>query len=302
MIEAAAESGADAVKFQTIDPDANYARGTPSHDLFSKAALKREETAELFSLAREKGLCPFTTVGDLATLDWVDQLDPSVWKISSGLLTASPIIAHAAKTGRPLLISTGMAVVKEIDDAVETARNNGSNEIGLFQCTALYPAPKETLNLSAIGWLEQRYNLPVGFSDHSEGTEAAALSVAAGSCMIEKHFTLDRTRPGYDHAVSLDPSGFQKMTEAIRRAESMRGKAEKQPSVSEREKAVMSRRQLGAIRDISSGETISTMNTGFLRFPGGVVGLQPDAFDRVLGRTTKKNIEMHQPLNEKDLT
>ena len=148
MIEAAAAAGADAIKLQTIDADENYVRGTESYELFHKSGLGREGTAEMFEFARRNGVEPFTTAGDPATLEWVDRLAPAAHKFSSGLLTNGPLIRRAAETGRTLLMSTGMAEVADVDAAVAAAVGDGRRPVGLFQCTSLYPAPPETLNLA----------------------------------------------------------------------------------------------------------------------------------------------------------
>jgi len=145
MIEDAHEAGADSVKLQTIDADANYAAGSPSHELFGKSALDQEEMARMFSLIRSLGMEPFTTVGDVATLEWVEALEPTAYKISSGLMTHAPMLEHLLRTKRPLLLSTGMADISQIDEAVRICEN-AQGGFGLFHCTSLYPAPPETLN------------------------------------------------------------------------------------------------------------------------------------------------------------
>jgi len=230
MIEAAAEIGADAVKLQTIDADSNYVVGSESYKVFKGSELTREETANMFNLARENGLDVFTTVGDIGTAEWVEKLEPSCWKISSGLLTHIPMVRHLASLGRPLLISTGMANVDDINLAIETSKSAGNNDISLFQCTSLYPAPLDSLNLSTIGWLKEKYGYDVGFSDHSLGSDAAFLSVGAGATLLEKHFSLDPSQPGFDHKISLNIAGFKEMVERVRAAEKMMGTKQKEVS------------------------------------------------------------------------
>lgn len=298
MIEAAARAGADAVKLQTIHADANYVGGTESHRLFSAAGLTREETARMFTLARANGMEVFTTAGDAATLEWVDQLDPAAHKISSGLLTHLPLIREAARTGRTLLMSTGMAENADIDAAVAAAREAGANAIGLFQCTSLYPAPPETLCLAVIAWLEETHGAPAGFSDHSLGDEAVVLSVAAGARMIEKHFTLDSARPGYDHALSLDPEGFAAMVRRLRAAEAMVGAPEKRLTQDERENARKLHRIVIAGRDIAAGEVFTTENLVCKRPLPGTTGLPPRDYDRLLGRRAARALRADEPVDE----
>ncbi len=155
MINAVADVGADAVKLQTIDAKENYLENTESYKVFKDSELTRQETADMFSLARDRDLDVFTTAGDISTVEWVEKLEPSCWKISSGLLTHIPMVRHLASLGRPLLVSTGMASTEDIDLAIETIKSTGNNDISLLQCTSLYPAPLDSLNLSTIGWLKK---------------------------------------------------------------------------------------------------------------------------------------------------
>ncbi len=296
MIDEAAGAGADAVKLQTIDAEENYARGTESHALFSRAGLSREETARMFELARQRGLEVFTTAGDFATIDWVTALEPAAHKISSGLFTNLPLIRYAARSGRALLMSTGMAEAAQIEAAMSAAREAGAGGLALLRCTSLYPAPPESLNLAAIAWLERRYRVPAGFSDHSLGTEAAALATAAGARMIEKHLSLDPSRPGYDHPVSLDPSGFAEMVRRVRAAEAMLGRAEKWLSSAEREAADRFHRVLVARTEIAAGELFDERNLALKRPPPGSRGLAPELYERVIGRRARRALSPDEPV------
>lgn len=284
MIEEAAKAGADAVKLQTVDADENYAPGTESHMLFSKASLSREKTARMFDLARDLRVQIFTTVGDFETLSWVEKLSPAAYKISSGLLTSLPIIRRVAQTGRPVLISTGMATIEDIDAAMKTAHAAGAGGIGLFQCTSIYPAPLASLNLRSIGWLAERYGVSVGFSDHSEGINAAPLAVAAGACMIEKHFSLDPSRADYDHRLSLDGKDFAAMVIAIRRAEEALGMAAKARSGDETKNAGRYHRTVAARRDLAQGAILTEDDLGIMRLEPGHGGLLPLNFDDMIGK------------------
>ena len=301
LVEAAARAGADAVKLQTVDPDESYAPGTESHTLFSRAALSREATAEMFALARRLGLEPFTTAGDRPSIDWIRRLDPAGYKISSGMLTTTPLVEHAARQGLPVLMSTGMAEMLDIAEAVAVARRAGCRDVGLFQCTSIYPASLEELNLSSIPVLEQTFGVPVGFSDHSLGIEAAPLSVAAGAVMIEKHITLDKSRPGFDHRLSLEPDEFVAMVAGVRRAEAMLGRPEKRLGAQERSNASRYHRKLAARRDLRAGETLAADDISFLRMPADAGGLAPAAFWSVIGRRLKRGVTRHQAVVEDDL-
>ena len=296
LIEAAAAAAADAIKLQTIDADENYVRGTESHTLFSRCSLSREATAAAFRMAREHGMEAFTTAGDFATIEWVDRLAPAAHKISSGLLTTRPLIKHAARTGRTLLMSTGMAELAEVDAAVGTAHAAGAAGVGLFQCTSIYPAPPETLNLSAIRWLGDRYAVPVGFSDHSIGTECAPLAVAAGARMIEKHFTFDASRDGFDHHLSLEPSQFAELVRRVRRAETVMGVADKEMTDVEKANAARYHRVVVARHDIAAGEAFSTENLAMKRPPPNTVGLAPSHYEQLLGRTAGRHLRVDDPV------
>lgn len=289
MIETAAKAGADAIKLQTVDPDENYAPDHPSHALYQRARLGREDTAKAFALAAKLGMEAFTTTG-LSDLEWVEPLQPVAYKISSGLLTHLPLIRRIAGLGRPLLISAGMSEAQEIDEAVSTARTNGCTELALLQCTPLYPAPIETVSLRTIGWLASRYDAPAGLSDHSLGGEIAALAVAAGACVIEKHFSFDPGRAGFDHAISLDPSGLAAMIAGIRRAQLARGHPDKHLTDAERDVARRMLRTLVARRDIAEGDVITESDIAIMRSIDGMGALLPRDLDRVVGRRARRKV------------
>lgn len=301
LIEGAARAGADAMKLQTVDPDESYAPGTESHALFSRALLSREATADMFALARRLELEAFTTAGDRPSIDWIRKLDPPGYKISSGMLTATPLVEHAARQGLPLLMSTGMGGMADIERAITVARRACCHHIGLMQCTSIYPAPAADLNLSGIRTLEQRFNLPVGFSDHTLGIEAAPLAVAAGAVMVEKHITLDKNRPGFDHRLSLLPDEFAEMVKAIRHAETMLGNPEKAVGAQERAGVSRYHRKLAARRDLTIGHKLGEQDISFLRMPPDVDGLASDTYWAVIGRKLKRPVACHHALVEDDL-
>ena len=300
MIKAAADIGVDAVKLQTINADLNYVVGSESYKVFKGSELTREETASAFSLARENDLDVFTTVGDIETVEWVEKLKPSCWKISSGLLTHIPMVRHLASLGRPLLISTGMANVDDINLAIETSQSAGNNDISLFQCTSLYPAPLDSLNLSTIGWLKERYGYDVGFSDHSLGSDAAFLSVGAGATLIEKHFSLDPSQPGFDHKISLNIAGFKEMVERVRVAEKMMGMMQKKVSEAVNNTRMKYLRSVVAIGSIMAGQKLSGENIGIKRTLPGNLGLAPKYFESIIGSIATIDIEVDQSIRQTD--
>lgn len=293
LIESAANAGADAIKLQTVDADRSYAPDTPSHALFARAALSREATARMFAFARGLGIEAFTTAGDPETLAWVDRLDPAAHKISSGLLTHLPLLGAAAKTGRSVLVSTGMAELSDIDEAVGAL---AGAPLALFQCTSLYPAPPAAINLAAMSALADRYRVPVGLSDHSLGVEGPAFAAAAGARMIEKHFTLDPSRPSFDHQLSLGPAEFARAVELVRLAEAMRGDGAKRLMPGEAETRARARRSIVAIRPIVRGEKIDPSAVAILRTLPGRAGLPPRSLSEVTSSFAARDLSPFEPV------
>lgn len=296
MIVEAAKAGVDSVKLQTMDADANYVVGSSSYSLFKKSALSREETARMFDLIRELGMEPFTTAGDADTIDWVDRLNPAAHKISSGLLTNLRAVRYAASKSRTVLMSTGMAERDSIDEAVAALRSAGAPPYALFQCTSQYPAPADSLNLRTIPWLEQEFGIPAGFSDHSVGCDAAVLSVGIGAKMLEKHFTLDSTREGYDHRLSLEPEGLADLVTRVRDAETMLGKSGKFVGDAERKKSLEMHRVVVAGRNVAAGGTLTEENLALKRPIPGSGGLQPRYYEKLFGRQVSRALAKDDPI------
>lgn len=294
MVDAAKAAGADAVKLQTIDPDKNYVRGTESHSIFSQACLDREQTAEVFAYARDCGIACFTTVGDFETLSWVDRLGPVAHKISSGLLTHTALIRQAAATSRPVIMSTGMSDEAEIEAALAAVA--GQAAAILLQCTSIYPAPEDSLNLRAIAWMAERFGVPCGFSDHSLGTDVAPMAVAAGAMCIEKHFTLDPTRAGFDHPISLGPQEFTQMVDSIRRAQLILGEAGKPLTDELRAARERYLRCIVANEPIPAGTQLSAENMAVKRPLPDRRGIAADQYEAVLGRRVVVDIAADEPI------
>lgn len=316
MVRQAAWAGADAIKLQTVDPDENYVKGHPSWELFRTCQLTPEETKQAFDLARELGMEPFTTSPDPNTLSWVDALGVPVHKISSGMMTNDVILRKTCALGKPVLISTGMATIEQIDHAIGVAKATGNRDIALFQCTSEYPAPLETLNLATMAWFADRYDIPVGFSDHSEGVDAAIVATGLGAVMIEKHFTLDRTRASFDHGISLEPQGFREMVDGIRAAqeggmayvrervpayEVMIGNAGRILPAKLKERAAGNLRCLVARRPIAAGEIYTEENIGLKRpFPDNR-GMEPEYYESVIGLKSTRSLDVDDPIKAADV-
>ena len=301
MIRASALAGADAIKLQTVDAARSYAPDTESFKIFNKSALTEDETANMFQLACDCGVEAFTTSGDLQTLKWVDRLNPVAHKISSGLLSCTPIVEEACKLGKPLLMSTGMSGTATIDQSVEIARQSGC-ETALFQCTSLYPCPTEKLDLSAINGLSKRYRLPTGFSDHSLGVNMAPLAVAAGARLIEKHITFDKNRSGFDHSISLEADEFAEMVTLVRQAETAMGQACKTVDDVIVEQAQRFERRLAAAHDLPAGHVLTIDDLLFMRFSKNVDAIYSHEASFVVNKQINKSISAGQSIKWQNLS
>ena len=301
MIEAAASAGVNAVKLQTIDPEENYVPETESYKLFKQAQLLKEDTIRLFEYARSIGIEIFTTIGDLKTFQWVQKLDPVAYKISSGLLTHHPLINEILKTGRTILVSTGMAGYDEINEVILLSNAVKNNRIGIFQCTSQYPAPQDSLHLGVIKTLYKKYNVPIGFSDHSKGYIASVLSVAAGACFIEKHFSLDPSRDGFDHKISLDPKGMKQLVVKIRQTEIMMGDSEKIVTFEQKQTNKKFLRSIVATCQIKKGTIIKPEMVSFLRTLPEKCGLPPKYINDFLGKRVNVQIPKYTALRFEDV-
>jgi pseudaminic acid synthase len=307
IVQAAKDAGADAVKLQTytpdtitIDADQEYFRigkgtiweGRTLYDLYQEAYMPWEWQPKLKELADDLGLDLFSSPFDHTAMDFLEKMEVPAYKIASFELVDLPLIRRVARTGKPIIMSTGMATLAEIDEAVRTAREAGATHIALLKCTSAYPASPEEMNLRTIPHLSQAFNLPVGLSDHTLGIAVAVAAVTLGACIVEKHFTLARSIPGPDSAFSLEPHEFKVMADAVRTAEKACGAV----SYKVTDQEVMSRvfrRSLFVVKDMKAGEGFSRDNTRSIR-PGQ--GLHPRFLETVLGRKAARDIESGTPL------
>lgn len=296
LIEAAAAAGADAVKLQVIDPDESYVRGSVSHTEFTGKDLHDADLSALMRMADRLNVLLFATPGDFPSLVRVTRLGMPAVKISSGLMTNLPLVAEASRQGVPVIMSTGLAHEDEIAEAVAAVHGNGNSGLALLKCTALYPAPDATVNLAALPALRKRFGVPVGYSDHTLDDLACTAAVALGAVIIEKHFTLDRTQPGADHRISLEPASFAALVQRIRRVEAMRGDAHIGPSPQEERLRAERHRCLVARRTITAGEPFTRENVGLKRPLSGHGGLSPRYYDRVLGRVAAISLRKDDPI------
>ncbi|MCL6450613.1 MAG: N-acetylneuraminate synthase family protein [Acetobacteraceae bacterium] len=306
LVRAAAAAGADAIKFQTFRPEllvrpsaptAAYQRGAgegPGQmEMLSRLSLDPAELEGLFDLARGLGLVPLSTPFDPVSADLLDRLGVPAFKVSSGDLGYLPFIEYLAAKGRPLVLSTGMAGLQEVARAVRAARSAGCRELVLLQCTSAYPAAPEDANLRCLGTLSRAFGVPVGFSDHTPGVEAALAAVALGASVLEKHLTLDRSLPGPDQAASMEPQDFERMVRSVRVVEQALGSPQKRRLPSEEDVARAARRGLVALRPIRRGEALRPEAVGALR---PAEGLEPRHLPQVLGRRARRDIAAGEPL------
>jgi len=312
MIDVAAEAGADAIKFQTFDPESLAAPAAPKAkyqvkntgedgsqlEMLRKLVLPRSSYPELIRHAEEKGLIFMSTPFDQASADFLDSLGIAAFKISSGDLTNHPLLLHIAKTGRPMLISTGMASLESVEAAVSALRSVGMPPLVLFHCVTSYPARAADCNLRAIETLRSRFGVPVGWSDHTEGFDISVAAVALGANSVEKHFTLDRNLPGPDHAASLEPAELVAMVKAIRRVESALGSGIKQATEAEVAIAPAAYRSLFWNKDMRSGTIVTAEDLIALR-PG--TGISPSKLQLYVGRQVARNARKGEILEDADL-
>ncbi|MDO8662365.1 MAG: N-acetylneuraminate synthase family protein [Candidatus Omnitrophota bacterium] len=298
MVRVAKSAGADAVKVQILTADRCYSRNSPSYAIFKKAELTHDDWRLVFKEAQLIGIDCFATFVDVADLkDFSDLVKPAV-KISSSCITNMPLLEYVAKLGVPVLVSSGMSDLEEVREAVRVLRAGGQKDIALFHCTSLYPAPIEALNLRAIRTIASEFSdIPVGYSDHSAGIMASVLSVALGSVLVEKHFTLNKQMEGPDHHFSADPQEMIELVTAIRSAAAALGRAEKAPDSQEVAARGHLRRTIVALRDISAGEALTPENTGLKRC--GSIGLAPGELANVLGRVLRSSIKRDDPITER---
>ena len=307
IVQAAAQAGADAIKLQTytaetmtLDSEQAHFRigaGTPwadqtLFDLYREASTPWEWTGPLMAEAAQLGLHCFSSPFDKSAVDFLSGHDVPAFKIASFEIVDVGLIEHAARTGKPLIMSTGMSTLDEIEDAVAAARRGGASGIALLKCTSAYPAPPDAANLRALATLRESFDVPVGLSDHTLGHTVVVAAVALGARVVEKHLTLARSDGGPDGAFSMEPDEFAAMVEAIRLTEQALGTAELAPDDAERATSQF-RRSLFISEDVAAGEALSTANVRALR-PGD--GLAPKHLPDVLGRKAARDLPRGTPL------
>jgi len=307
ILSAAHDAGADAVKLQTytadtitIDCASDYFQigkgslweGKNLYKLYAEAFTPWDWQPKLKQVADELGLALFSTPFDNSAVDFLEDMGVPAYKIASFELVDTGLLRKVAATGKPVIMSTGMATLGEIDEAVRTLREAGCRQLALLKCTSAYPSPPEEMNLRTIPHLAQAFDVPVGLSDHTLGIAAPVAAVAMGACIVEKHLTLSRSVPGPDSAFSLEPQEFKAMLDAVRIAEKALGTVNYELTESEVASRVF-RRSLFAVRNVKAGEAFTTEHVRSIR-PS--YGLHPRHLNDVIGRRATRDIERGTPL------
>ncbi|MGY4688931.1 pseudaminic acid synthase [Salibacterium sp. K-3] len=309
IVEKAAEAGVDAIKLQTYtadtltlnadmddfkidDPD-NLWNGETLHSLYQKAYTPWKWHEPIFKRAKELGLIPFSTPFDETAVDFLEELNVPFYKIASFENNDLPLIEKVAATGKPMIISTGMATAAELDETVRTARRAGCENLVLLKCTSTYPASPENTNIATIPHMKEMFDCEVGLSDHTLGTGVAVASVALGATVIEKHFVLDRSEGGVDAAFSIEPEEMKTLVEETNRAWQAYGKVTYGPTKAE-ENSLKFRRSIYAAKDIKQGEPFTKENIRVIR-PG--YGMQPKYYKELLGKSSHKDFAFGDPIH-----
>ena len=301
LVDQAKATGADIVKFQTAKLGslvskyagmADYQKKNTGHvesqkEMLQKLLLPYEDFICLSEYCKEVGIGFLSTPFDVESIHFLEELVP-FWKVPSGEITNYPYLVEIGKTKKPVILSTGMCEIPEIDDAVAVLKENGTTDLTLLHCNTQYPTPYEDVNLRAMETLQKRYHVEIGYSDHTQGIEVPIAAVARGAVVIEKHFTLDRNLPGPDHKASLEPEELRTMVRAIRNIELALGSPEKKVSPSEKENLSVARKSIVAAREIKKGELLGEDNLTTKR-PGN--GISPMKWNEVIGTYAVKDFK-----------
>jgi N-acetylneuraminate synthase len=296
LIDAAVDARADAVKFQSFKadqmvtaeaPKAEYQVQTTGSsesqlDMLRRLELSAEDHRLLMNYCLERNILFMSSPFDHESANLLDALNVEVFKIPSGEITNFPLLTHVARKGKPMVVSTGMSYLSEVEAAVQTIENAGNREFVLLHCVSNYPAEPKDINLNAMGTMGTAFGVPVGYSDHTVGIEIPIAAVALGATVIEKHLTLDCTLPGPDHRASLEPEEFAAMVRGIRSVEAALGHGRKEPSPSESDTAAVARKSLVAAVDIPAGTILTEQHIAVMR-PG--TGMPPSELPSVIGAT-----------------
>lgn len=307
LVRAAKRSGADVVKFQSFKADKicdvdleeikkveGITGGSKSSYLMYKnLELSDEDHYVLQKVAKEEGIMFSSSVFDFETVDFLDSLEIPFFKISSGDVTFLPLVRKVAETGKPIIISTGMATLTEVLEACDVCRDAGNDNVVLLHCNSDYPPKPDEINLRAMDVMRKASNFLVGFSDHSKGYNVSLAAATLGAAVVEKHFTLDNNADGPDHQLSLNPADFKKMVQGIREIKTALGSDVKEPTPTEKGNIFSGRRSILAARDIAAGESISFKDIKMIK---PAKGIATKYLEFVLGRKVNQDIKKYEPI------
>lgn len=301
LVDAAKAAGVDCIKFQTFKSKnlvsqnaqkAEYQKGTTGDgsqaDMLKKLELSYDEFLQLKDYCDKVGIIFLSTPFDFDSIEFLNSIDMPFWKIPSGEITNLPYLLALAKTGKPVVMSTGMCEMEEIEAAIRVLRDNGAKDIKLLHCNTEYPTPFEDVNLKAMKTMHDVFDLEVGYSDHTKGIEVPVAAVALGATVIEKHFTLDRNMEGPDHKASLEPDELAEMVRSIRHIEKALGSGDKTPSPSEKKNIAVARKSIVARQAIKVGEELTEENITVKR-PGS--GISPMKWFDVIGTKAVRDFQ-----------
>ncbi|UUX92259.1 N-acetylneuraminate synthase [Methanoplanus endosymbiosus] len=308
LIDAAKDSGADAVKFQTFKAEEvvcktagkaqyqieNTGSSESQYEMIKALELSDEDFTELKKYADEKEITFLSTPFDHQSADFLEKLGVPLFKIPSGEITNIPLLEHIGKKQKPVILSTGMSTLGEVEEAIESLKSSGTTDITLLHCTTSYPAPIESVNLSAMETMRCAFKLPVGYSDHTEGITIPIAAVALGAVVIEKHFTIDKNLPGPDHKASLEPDELKAIVEAVRDVELAMGNGIKAANDAERNNIQVARKSLVARRNINEGSVLMKDDVTAKR-PG--TGIPPKYFNLIIGKKMNKSLRRDEQIN-----
>lgn len=311
LVDAAVEAGADAVKFQTFKaerlagrdaPKADYQLrttdpGESQFDMLKKLELPDDAYPELFRYCADRRILFLSTPFDEEAADFLDALGVAAFKVPSGEVTNLPFLEHVAKKGKPVILSTGMCYLGEVEAAVRALEEAGASELAILHCTSNYPADPSSVNLRAMLTMGEAFGRPIGYSDHTEGIEVSLAAVALGAAIIEKHFTTDRNLPGPDQKASLEPLELKAMIAGIRVVEAALGSARKAPSAAELSTAAVARKSLFAAREIPAGTKLDRTMV-IARRPG--TGVSPALLSTMMGKRARRLVHDGDSLRPED--
>ena len=293
LIDSAKECGANAIKFQTYKTE-NFVRETNQYfDVFKNAELNFEQFEELKNYSKSIGLTFFSTPFDIESAEFLNQLEIPCFKIASSDLTNLPLITKIAKMQKPMIISSGLSTMNEINDAVNCCLFEGNNQIALLHCVANYPAQPNEVNMNVINTLKKTFGFPIGYSDNGESSLVDIVAVSMGANIIEKHFTLDKKMSGPDHGFSIDPNGLKSLISQIHEIDQMKGDGIKIPQFSEIKNRLTIRKSITAKRDLQQGKKIQEDDISIKRPADGI---EPKYLTMILGKTINTNIKKDSPI------